>query len=319
MTTFPLSTFKTNISFFLYPDLSYLFYELFGSLIDGPFSVIKTYGLLLNVAFLFGGYVLFLELRRAQQAGWLATAHQRDASQLVLPLVLIAAFAGILGARTLSVLEDPKAFLADPIRVFFSTGGLTFYGGFIAAAGAVLWYLRRQKIPVLRFLDAAAPAVFLGYGIGRLGCHFSGDGDWGIVNTAPKPNFLPDWLWSYSYPHNVIQKGTLIPDCAAKYCHVLTQGVYPTSVYEFFVALFFFLFLWAIRKRIHRAGVLFSIFLLLNGTARFLIEFIRVNDRYRFLGLELSLSQFIALGLISIGVVFWVRSASKGLMPNSMQ
>ena len=52
--------------------------------------------------------------------------------------------------------------------------------------------------------------MMLAYGVGRLGCHFSGDGDWGDPNRFEKPlSILPDWLWAYRYPNNVINEGTL--------------------------------------------------------------------------------------------------------------
>jgi hypothetical protein len=76
----------------------------------------------------------------------------------------------------------------------------------IVAGIAVAIYARRKKIPFLHLADATAPGLILAYGIGRIGCHVSGDGDWGIVNTAEKPgwlSWLPDWAWSYDYPNNV--------------------------------------------------------------------------------------------------------------------
>src|SRR6185369_7671159 len=104
--------------------------------------------------------------------------------------------------------------------------------------------------------------------------------DWGIPNTAPKPSglsFLPDWFWSYRYPHNVINEGIPIPGCVGHHCSMLELPVFPTPLYESITCILLFFFLWSIRKKISSAGVLFSIYLLLNGLERFAIETIRVN------------------------------------------
>ena len=91
--------------------------------------------------------------------------------------------------------------------------GLTCYWGLICGALGVIWYTRKHKIPLLPLLDVGAPAMMLAYGVGRIGCQLSGDGDWGIVNTYPKPgwmSFLPDWMWSFNFPRNVAHEGTVI-------------------------------------------------------------------------------------------------------------
>jgi len=96
-----------------------------------------------------------------------------------------AAVFGILGAKIFSYFEEPngwKVFLSDPFGNFFN--GLTIYGGLILGAIAIIWYARSKKINVWHLGDAVAPALILAYGIGRLGCQVSGDGDWGILNSA---------------------------------------------------------------------------------------------------------------------------------------
>lgn len=231
-------------------------------------------------------------------------------------LIVIAAIAGILGAKVFTWMEDWENFMRDPIGALLSFSGLMFYGGLICGSLALVIYARMVKIPVWRMTDAAGMAVIVGYGVGRLGCHFSGDGDWGIANTLSRPDWLawlPDWAWSYTYPHNVINEGIAlancsmpccidIPGCATRYCKVLPEGVFPTSVYEFLMAMAIFAILWMLRKRITTAGVLFGVFLILNGIERFLIEFVRINDRHTIMGIELSFSQYIALGLVALGI-----------------
>lgn len=115
---------------------------------------------------------------------------------------------GIVGAKVFAILEDIPNFLAESASTFFSGSGLAIYGGLIGGFLGVYWYLHKHKIPFWPVADAVAPALMIAYGIGRLGCHFSGDGDWGIAAAAqPGWWFFPDWLWSFDYPNNVAQDG----------------------------------------------------------------------------------------------------------------
>ena len=200
--------------------------------------------------------------------------------QLVGNMIMIAAISGIIGAKIFANLENWDDFVKDPLGQIFSFSGLTFYGGLILGTLSVGYYAKKNNIKLEHLVDVFAPVLILAYGIGRMGCHFSGDGDWGIVNTASKPDwmsFLPDWMWSYNYPNNVINAGELIPGCEGNFCHQLAENVYPTPFYEIIMAGLIFVFLWNIRKKIKIAGVLFCIYLILNGIERFLIEKIRIN------------------------------------------
>jgi phosphatidylglycerol---prolipoprotein diacylglyceryl transferase len=163
-------------------------------------------------------------------------------------------------------------------------------------------------------MDIGAPCVMIGYCVGRMGCHFSGDGDWGIVNELSKPGWFifPESWWAYSYPHNVLNEGVPIEACSWMYCNELHPKVFPTPLYEVIIAGLLTGVLWILRNFIHRAGVLFFIYCILNGTERFFIEFIRVNPRYQLLNLNLSQAQFIALALIITGIigtiVYWKKN-----------
>ena len=111
-------------------------------------------------------------------------------------LTVWAAVGGIVGAKFFDVFDNWSAFLEDPAGTLLSGGGLAFYGGLVLGFIAVVSYIWRNHIPFLPTADAVAPALTAGYGVGRIGCQLSGDGDWGIVNQAPKPgwlSFLPDW------------------------------------------------------------------------------------------------------------------------------
>ena len=235
--------------------------------------------------------------------------------ELVGNMTMIAAVSGIIGAKLFHNLENIGEFMADPIGQLMAFSGLTFYGGLIAGAFAVIWYGRKYNIKPLNLADAAAPGLMLAYGVGRIGCQLSGDGDWGIDNLAAKPEWmslLPDWMWSYNFPHNVINEGIPIEGCMGRYCMELANPVWPTAFYEVVMATLIFSFLWAMRKRIKVAGVLFFVYLSLNGVERFFIEKIRVNTEYNILG-GITQAEIISSSLVLIGVAgcFYLFRNSK--------
>jgi prolipoprotein diacylglyceryltransferase len=99
-------------------------------------------------------------------------------------ITIIALVFGLLGAKLFDIFENWSAFLEKPSSFIFSPAGLTFYGGLICAAIAIWLYARKHKIGFWHLNDAAAPALILAYAVGRIGCQVSGDGDWGIYNSA---------------------------------------------------------------------------------------------------------------------------------------
>jgi phosphatidylglycerol:prolipoprotein diacylglycerol transferase len=131
-------------------------------------------------------------------------------------------------------------------------------------------------------LDAAAPSLMLGYGIGRLGCQLAGDGDWGIASDMTlKPGWLPDWLWAQTYDGNIV--GVAIP----------APGVYPTPIYEAAAAFALFGVLWALRSTAQRPGHLFAVYLVLAGFERLLVEKIRINPQHDWLGVVVTQAESI--------------------------
>jgi phosphatidylglycerol---prolipoprotein diacylglyceryl transferase len=114
-------------------------------------------------------------------------------------ITILALVFGLLGAKLFDIFENWSDFLKHPSSYLLSPSGLTFYGGLICAAIAIWVYAKKHNIGFWHLNDAAAPTLMLAYGLGRIGCQVSGDGDWGIVNTNPKPfNWLPDWMWAYN-------------------------------------------------------------------------------------------------------------------------
>lgn len=244
-------------------------------------------------------------------------------------LLTVAAIGGIVGAKLFHLIEDPES-----LREFFSQpslqsfiGGLNIYGGLIIGGLSVAIYARIYNFNFLHLADATAPSLMLAYGVGRIGCQVSGDGDWGKVNNNPKPeilNWIPDWAWKYNFPNNVFNSyyrmspdGTVREKIARDikfgeewtsyasegFGKVLIEPVYPTSFYETLMAIAIFCILWSLRRRIKTVGVLFSIYLIFNGIERFLIEQIRVN--VNFLGLPITQAELISLLLITCGILLF--------------
>ena len=225
--------------------------------------------------------------------------------ELVGNITMIAAISGIIGAKIFHNLENFDTFLADPIGQLMSFSGLTFYGGLIAGAISVIWYAKKYQINIKHLIDSAAPALMLAYGVGRIGCQMSGDGDWGIDNLAPKPewmSFLPDWMWSYNFPHNVINAGIPIEGCTGNFCMQLANPVWPTAFYEVVMSITIFGILWAMRKHIKVPGALFFIYLAFNGMERFFIEKVRINTEYNILG-GITQAEIISFCLVLTGII----------------
>ncbi|MBX2817264.1 MAG: prolipoprotein diacylglyceryl transferase [Saprospiraceae bacterium] len=219
-----------------------------------------------------------------------------------------AAISSIIGAKIFAIfesVENVKAFLSDPIGQFFSGSGLAVLGGLIVAFGYCYWWISSKGITPIHVMDAFAPSFMMGYAVGRIGCQLSGDGDWGIVNTAPPPAwwFFPEWLWAFDYPRNVLEKGIPIAGCEGIYCNRLREPVYPTPVYETVVSLLIFGLLWIWRKRVKVAGMIFCIYLVLSGVERFYIEKIRVNDKIPMFGMEVTQAEIISVIMVILGIV----------------
>ena len=230
-------------------------------------------------------------------------------------ITLIAAFTGILGAKFFAIFEDMRNLTMDNFfHALFSGGGLAIYGGLIGGFIGVVWYLKKHKINVSHVADAVAPALIIGYGVGRIGCQLSGDGDWGIVNELTQPSwwFLPDWLWAYDYPQNVLNNGLPIEGCEGNYCRALAKAVFPTPMYEMVMAFAIAGILWALRKRLPVPGMLFCVYLILNGFERFWIEKIRVNAEYDIFGYHPTQAEIIAVLLFLIGSVGYFVLRKRG-------
>ena len=129
------------------------------------------------------------------------------------------------------------------------------------------------------------------------------------------PSFLPTWMFAYTYPNNVNKDGVLIAGCKEEHCRALPQPVFPTPFYETVVCTLLFLILWSVRKRITTPGVMFGIYLILNGIERFTIELIRVNNTYPMFGFHPTQAEIISASLVLAGLILIIivkrRAVSK--------
>lgn len=251
----------------------------------GPFNV-YSFGLMMAIGFIVANYVLVREFTRKKLDPNFANK-----------LTFIAIIFGIAGSKILSLLESWSDFLKDPIGMAISPGGLTWYGGFILAFIVILFAVRRKHYNFMMITDAFAPALILGYGVARLGCHFSGDGDYGIPTDLP---------WGVDYSKGIVPPSIALkdfPQITAKFPGGIVPDntpLHPTPIYEFIACAIIFLFLWRMRKKPWPSGQLFMTYLALAGLERFLVEFIRLNPRLLF---GLSEAQLISVLLIFIGTV----------------
>jgi phosphatidylglycerol---prolipoprotein diacylglyceryl transferase len=240
-------------------------------------------------------------------AGWIYFDHQQNVAayqmhpyQLMPYITFMVAVWGFLGAKLFDTAEHLQELSYVPLKVLLSRNGFTYYGGLVFGALTYLWIGYRHKIKLIHMADIGSPGMMLAYGLGRIGCQLSGDGDWGVANRHIKPDWIPQWAWASTYPRNAINAGVYTPGCN---CYQLTVGVWPTPLYESVLCIGLFLLMWVFRRRIKTPGFMFFLFLMLNGAERFLIEKLRVTPKYHFLFLQLSQAQMIALLFMAGGLV----------------
>lgn len=291
----------------MFPTVSHIIKYLTGFNISLP---LQTFGTFMVIGFIVAYYVYRAELKRKEKEGWLKpfVSCKKDGKakiihpyQLMDMMLFLCGLAGLAGAFLFDKLEHVSDWIQHPARDFFRFDGLSFYGGLIAGILVALLIAKKYKIGLIDMMDMGTCAMMLSYGIGRLGCHLSGDGDWGIVNNTPKPDWLPSWAWSSTYPHNVLGRGDYIAGCDGKYCNELPVAVFPTSLYEAIICFAFFILLWNLRKRL-QPGMLFGIYCLLNGVERLFMERIKINPVYHLGPFEFTQAMAIAVGFLVTGL-----------------
>jgi len=254
---------------------------------------ITSFGVAMFLSFLTGGVILKAEMERLELEG-----------EKAWDLIFMAVVGGIVGAKLYYVFLNYERLQVEGLSFVFSRGGMVWYGGFLLATALVIWEIRRSELPLGKTADPVAPALSLGYAVGRMGCFLVGD-DYG------RPTDLP---WGIRFPEgspptavDSIRRNfgaEVDPQLVARVGEVLPSGdvlvpVHPTQLYEVGMSLVIFFVVWKLRRHLHRAGWLFMLWLTLAGAERFVVEFFRVKDD-RFFG-PLTLAQMISLGLIVVG------------------
>ncbi len=236
----------------------------------GPVTL-QTFGICFAVAFISAGALVWKRFGEiGKPVDW---AYEMGFAALV---------GGLIGSRLDFIIENYSDVKHDLLGNIFSGSGLVWYGGAIGGTLAVLAWARYRDFLNFTLLDVAAPALALGYAIGRCGCQLSGDGDYGKAWNGP---------WAMAYPD-----GTKPTD----------QTVHPTPVYETLTMGLVALVLWRLRDRFTN-GTLFALYLLLAGTERFLVEFIRRNSD---VAIGLTQAQLISVAMMIAGGV-WLLFAFR--------
>jgi phosphatidylglycerol:prolipoprotein diacylglycerol transferase len=236
---------------------------------------VKTFGVMFALGFLACGAVVWRRLRELEKpVDW---AYE---------IVFAALIGGVLGARGYYLIQNYSQVRHNLAGSIFSGAGLVWYGGAIGGAIGVTLWMRWRGALELRMFDMCATALALGYGIGRIGCQVSGDGDYGIRSSLP---------WAMGYPH-----GTLPTPPGVR--------VQPTPIYETVSMCLLAYVLWHLRDRV-RPGVIFALYLLFSGLERFLVEFIRRNAEV-FAGL--TAPQLESIALIAIGSAWLFALVRRG-------
>jgi phosphatidylglycerol---prolipoprotein diacylglyceryl transferase len=283
----------------------------------GPLPV-YSYGLMLGVAFLLGSYVLSLHFKR----------HKIDPS-IASTITVLAVVFGISGAKILYLIEEWRLFVRDPWGMTFSAGGLTWYGGFLLALLVVSLYVRAKRLPFMKVWDGLGIALILAYGVGRVGCHLSGDGDYG------RPTHLP---WGAIYSQGTAKPAVMLMDYFQRHpeeriewsydsLRVITAGqdrmghyysrfdevtpLHPAPIYELLLGCIGFGIMFWLRNRMHVDGMLFMVYVMLSSVFRFSVEFIRLNPRL-FAGLtEAQLFSIVLFSAAIIGLLILGRRTSS--------
>jgi phosphatidylglycerol---prolipoprotein diacylglyceryl transferase len=240
---------------------------------------IKTFGLCFALAFLASGMTVS---RRLVEIG--------RSSEWAYEMVFAAVVGGLVGSRGYYLIQNYDDVKDDLLGNIFSGAGLVWYGGAIGGAVAICLWAWRRGFLGLALLDLCAPALALGYAVGRVGCQVSGDGDYGKAWDGP---------WAMAYPHGTVPT---------------TQTVHPTPIYETVTMGLAAWALWRARNAF-RPGVLFACYLVLAGSERFFVEFLRRNDA---VAAGLTAPQLESLAMLVAGLV-WVALAARrgGLRPVS--
>ena len=263
----------------------------------GGFTV-NSFGVMLYLAFVVGGFIWQAELNRKELSG-----------ERVWDLVLLALFGGLVGAKLYWVLWNYEQLSADPMGTIFSGAGLTWYGGFVVGLAAVWVGLRKMKLPLGPSLDGMAVALPISIAIGRVGCFLAGD-DYGMptgsaVGVSFPEGFPPTRVDVLESRYGI----TVDPALVERFGDVVP--VHPTQLYEVALSLVVFGVIFALRKHPHRAGWLFAVWAGFYGVQRFVIEIFRIKEDRIFFDI-FTIAQLISVLVAGAGVYAMLRLRRQG-------
>ena len=254
--------------------------------------VINSYGFMLMMAFYSCYYFLNKDLKRLGYD-----------SNLSGDIVFAAAVGGILGSKIYYLIENFDRVIADPTGMIFSGAGLVFLGGLMGGTLGVTFVINKNNLSWITFADIVAPLLILGYAIGRIGCFLVGD-DYGLPTHLPWGIEFPNGLPPSTY--SIFQ--TYYPWVNLDNFEPGVLSVHPTPIYETIIGGLIFYYLYQKRTSVTIVGSLFFTYLILAGTERFIVEFLRVNEKY-FIGL--SGAQVISILMITIGAWFLMHPVKQ--------
>ena len=238
-------------------------------------------------SFHLGTFGLFLWLAAVLAGVVLHRSFQRDGVDAdALAIVTAVVIAGVLGAKTWHELQSPTELIAamrqialpgwaHPWQVmqgFFEwmRAGIAWFGGLVAGILMLIYEGMKARPNGLRgyragarMLDLAAAAAPVGYGIGRIGCMTSGDGDYGRITTSS--------FWGVH----------LKPDALVPVYPPITL-VLPTPFWECAAGLLIAFIVWRLGNRARPLGFLTGVYLVLSGIERFTVELWRINPKLNF-------------------------------------
>jgi phosphatidylglycerol:prolipoprotein diacylglycerol transferase len=249
---------------------------------------VTSFGVMMLLAFLVAGYVTRLGMERIGE----------DPEQ-AWDLVFMAVIGGIVGAKLYYVFLNWPRFMEEGLSFLFTRGGLVWYGGFLLATALVVWEIRRKGLPLAKMADVVAPALAIAYAVGRVGCFLVGD-DWGRPTGSWVGVRFPQGAPPTRVDIIERQFGIEVdPELVARYGEIVP--VHPTQLYEVGMSTLIFFVLWRLRFHENRPGWLFSLWLVLAGFERFIVEFFRAKDD-RFFGV-ITVAQIISLAIAAVGFV----------------
>ncbi len=201
------------------------------------------------------GIMIAIGLYVGIQVGLREAARRGMSRDQLMNVALLAAVLGIIGGRLYYVVQNnPSFYVHHPAEIIAVwQGGMAFFGAMAGGALAVAISSWRWHIPFWSLLDVGAIGMTIGQAIGRIGNIINGD----IVGY--KTN---GWGFEYTNPN------TFGP---------LNVPVQPASLYELLISLALFVLLWNLRSRVHPAGMLAMIYIVLYSVSQFFIFFLRDN------------------------------------------